>query len=111
MTLSSCSISPTVGGDFSMFSGGVVGKVKELVPNSKIVQDWKFSQWGDVFSNLEISFVPVSENCTKLIVKQTMIPETDSHGNSRQDELVLSGWKNKFFLGLEKVLGFAVDRE
>ncbi len=111
MTLSNCAISPNVGGEFSLFSGGVVGRVKELVPFAKIVQDWKFSQWGDVYSNLELCFVPVNGQCTKLVIKQTLIPETDAHGNSRQDELVLSGWKNKFFVGLEKVLGFPVDRD
>jgi len=111
MTLSACNIKPEVGGEFSLFSGGVLGRVKELVPNTKIVEDWKFSQWGDKYSTLELSFIAVNDHATKLQVNQTEIPETDAHGNSRQDELVLSGWTDKFFIGLEKVLGFPVLRD
>jgi len=111
MTLSACNIKPEVGGEFSLFSGGVLGRVKELVPNTKIVEDWKFSQWGDEYSTLELSFIAVNDHATKLQVNQTEIPETDAHGNSRQDELVLSGWTDKFFIGLEKVLGFPVLRD
>ena len=95
-----------------MFNGGVTGRIRELSPPLKITQDWRFSQWPkDEYSNLELTFEPVGDQKTRLKIKQSGIPEHDAHGNSRQDELVLNGWKSKFFVGLEKVLGYAVDRD
>ena len=112
MTLSNSTISPVVGGEFSMFNGGVTGQIRELSSPHKIVQDWRFSQWPkDEYSVLELCFEPLGEHKTRLTVKQSAIPEHDAHGNSRQDELVLNGWKSKFFVGLEKVLGYAVERD
>jgi hypothetical protein len=37
--------------------------------------------------------------------------QTDKHGNGNQDQLILNGWNERFFVGLEKVLGFPVDRD
>lgn len=112
MALAPCSIHPTIGGDFMMFNGGVTGKITALDQDSKISEDWRFSQWEEnVFSRLELSFIPLEENRTKLVVKQSDIPDTDRHGNGEQDRLVLNGWKDKFFMSLEKVIGFTVDRD
>ena len=112
MTLSSSTISGVEGGEFTMFNGGVTGRIRELSPPLKITQDWRFSQWPkDEYSNLELTFEPLGDQKTRLKIKQSEIPEHDAHGNSRQDELVLNGWKSKFFVGLEKVLGYAVDRD
>jgi len=95
-----------------MFNGGVTGKNRQLSPCTKITQDWRFSQWPkDEYSLLELSFESLGEHKTRLRVRQSNIPEHDAHGNSRQDELVLNGWNSKFFVGLEKVLGYAVDRD
>jgi activator of HSP90 ATPase len=112
MTLSASTVSGIVGGQFSMFNGGVTGKIRELSPTSKITEDWRFSQWPQgEYSLLELTFESLSDHKTRLCVRQSGIPEHDAHGNSRQDELVLNGWKSKFFVGLEKVLGYAVDRD
>jgi activator of HSP90 ATPase len=65
MLMSPASIEPQVGGSFSYFNGGVSGSVVELDPNSKIIQKWRFSQWeDDIFSFLEISFVPAGADGT-----------------------------------------------
>ena len=33
------------GGQFSLFGGQIVGTNIELVPNQKIVQQWRFQSW------------------------------------------------------------------
>lgn len=112
MLMSPASISPQVGGSFSYFNGGVSGSIVELEPHSKIVEKWRFSQWEEEkFSNLEMFFIPTGSERTKLVVRQSDIPSTDKHGNGNQDQLVLNGWNDRFFVGLEKVLGFPVDRD
>ena len=112
MLMSPAIVTPSVGGSFSYFNGGVTGAISELHPESKIKQKWRFTQWDDgCESDLELEFQDLGRDKTKLVVKQTGIPESDRHGNGNQDRLVLSGWTDKFFIGLEKVLGFAVDRD
>ena len=112
MILSPAEISPVVGGEFKFFNGGVSGTITKLMPESSITENWRFSQWSEgVFSLLELSFIPLGAQKTRLSVTQSGIPETDAHGNLEQDQLVLSGWKDKFFVGIEKVLGFPVDRD
>ena len=112
MTLCEAKISPVIGGEFVLYNGGVTGTVKSLEPDHKIVEDWRFSQWEQgTFSSLELSFVSLGPAKTRLEIRQSNIPEKDGHGNPEQDRLVLNGWKEKFFMTLEKVLGFAVDRD
>jgi activator of HSP90 ATPase len=38
-------IAPTVGCEYSLFGGNVVGKIVELVPNKKIVKTWRLKSW------------------------------------------------------------------
>ena len=110
--LSPSQINPVVGGEFTMFNGGVTGRITTLVPDQLIREDWRFSQWEDgVYSSLELSFDQIGQSKTKLTVRQTNIPDTDRHDNGEQDRLVLNGWKDKFFMSLEKVMGFTVDRD
>ena len=112
MLMSPASISPVLGGPFSYFNGGVTGSITQLDPDSKIQQNWRFAQWEDnVFSTLEISFNSLGQERTEMTIRQSGIPENDKHGNGGQDRLVLSGWNDRFFLGLEKVLGFPVERD
>jgi activator of HSP90 ATPase len=112
MLMSPATMDGRVGGTFSYFAGGVTGKVVRLEPVSTIVEDWRFSQWSDdCFSTLELTFNQAGENRTILSVQQSGIPEADKHGNGNQDQLVLNGWNDRFFMGLEKVLGFPVDRD
>ena len=112
MVLSPADIDPKVGGEFSLFNRGVTGSIINLVADSKIVQKWRFSQWSEgVFSTLELSFVHLGSARTRLEVYHYDIPDKDAHGNLEQDQLVLNGWEQKFFIGIEKVLGFPVDRD
>ena len=112
MLMSPASIDPQVGGNFTFFNGGVSGSIIELEPYSKIVEKWRFSQWEDeCFSSLVIGFQALGSERTKMVVRQTDIPSTDKHGNGNQDQLVLNGWNERFFVGIEKVLGFPVERD
>ena len=112
MLMSPVTMESSVGGTFSYFNGGVTGNIVRLNPESLIEETWRFSQWSDeCFSTLELHFEESGSNRTKFTVRQSGIPETDKHGNGNQDQLVLNGWNERFFAGLEKVLGFPVDRD
>lgn len=112
IALSNSVVNPTVGGEFSMYNGGVTGSIVELVPDEKIVQKWRFSQWAPgCYSTLELTFIRKGDSRTELRVHQTGIPERDHHDNPDQEVLVINGWNDKFFMTLEKVLGFPRDRD
>lgn len=40
-------IDPVKGGKFELFGGNIVGKFDELVPEKKIVQQWRYKQWPE----------------------------------------------------------------
>ncbi len=71
MTLSASTVRGVEGGEFTMFNGGVTGKIRELSPSTKITQDWRFSQWPkDEYSVLELTFEPLGASKTRLRVMQ-----------------------------------------
>ena len=68
-------ISRAVGGEISAYDGYISGKNIELVPDKKIVQDWRAVDWPeDYFSRVIFELTPVPEG-TRLDFTHTGIPE------------------------------------
>ncbi len=68
-------MSRKVGGKFSIWGGEMVGVNLELVPDEKIVQSWRYSDWPEGhFSKVTFSLKAV-ENGTRLTFTQTGVPE------------------------------------
>jgi activator of HSP90 ATPase len=68
-------ISRKVGGKFRMYGGDVDGKNVELVPDKKIVQTWRYSDWPEGhYSTITYSLEPTA-NGTRLTFTQTDIPD------------------------------------
>lgn len=40
-------LDPAKGGKFELFGGNITGSFQELVPNKKIVKNWRYKQWPD----------------------------------------------------------------
>lgn len=90
-------ISREVGGTFSAFSDYATGKNLELIPDEKIVQTWRASDWPkDVYSTLTILLKPVAEG-TKLMFSQKGVPVD-------QVADVSDGWKTYYWEPLKKML-------
>eukprot|EP00794_Sanderia_malayensis_P020393 gene20393-22405_t len=98
-TRSPASLDAKPGGKFSFLSGNIIGEFVEMVPEKKIVQKWRFSNWPEgLYSNVTIT-LNQKEDCTLLELKQTGIPDTDI-------ERTESGWKRYFWASIKQTFGF-----
>jgi len=83
-------ISREVGGSFSAFSGYATGKNLELVPDEKITQTWRASDWEEGhYSQITITLEEV-DGATKLTFTQTGVP-------AEQYEDVSKGWYDYYW--------------
>jgi activator of HSP90 ATPase len=90
-------ISRQVGGKFSAFDGYAEGVNLELVPDQKIVQTWRASDWpAGHYSKVTFSLKEV-ESGTRLSFSQTGVPED-------QYEDILQGWKDYYWQPMKEML-------
>jgi len=103
-------IDPRVGGAFSLFGGSIVGEFVDVVPNSRIVSRWRFSDWSNEptihYSLVTITLDSVASDTTRLTLNQTGVPLTDRYGNHSVPEKVKQGWQNFFWDRIHRVMGF-----
>ena len=90
MTGSPAKVSDQVGGVFDAWDGYIHGKNLELVPNKRIVQAWRTSEFSqdEPDSRIEVTLEPVGSQ-TKLTLKHTGLPP---HGGQYE-----SGWVESYF--------------
>jgi len=90
MTGSPAKVSNQVGGEFDAWDGYIQGRNLELVPNQRIVQAWRTSEFSDSEpdSHLEITLEP-SGSQTKLTLRHTNLP---AHGGQYKE-----GWVESYF--------------
>lgn len=90
-------ISPEVGGAFSIFGGVISGRHIEMVPNERLVQAWREKNWEPgVFTIVRFQLNEEGAG-TKLVFDQTAIPQ------GHADHLA-PGWKSHYWDGLQKYL-------
>jgi activator of HSP90 ATPase len=93
----SARISRNVGGTFVTNDGYSDGKNVELVPDAKIVQTWRASDWPDGhYSMLTITLFPESSG-TKLSFVQTGVPDD-------QYEEISQGWHDYYWSPMKTAL-------
>jgi activator of HSP90 ATPase len=84
------SISRKIGGKFSTFNGYSTGVNLELVPDRRIVQTWRASDWpDDHFSTVKFELKKEGSG-TRLIFTQTGVPE-------EKYEEISDGWKEYYW--------------
>lgn len=92
------SISRKVGGKFSVSDGEIQGENLELVPDQKIVQTWRYSDWEvGVYSRATFALEQVGTK-TRLTFTQSGVP--DEHY-----EDIKQGWKDYYWTPLKELLG------
>jgi len=87
------------GGEFSLWDGSIVGKFIELVPHSKIVQQWYF---GDVSEESIVTLkLHPHKKGTSLEVNHVNIPEDTF-------EDIVDGWENIY---LDSLIDFYTEED
>lgn len=96
-TGSKAMISREVGGNFTAFDGYSEGVNLELVPNKKIVQTWRASDWPAGHYSTVAFVLKGIDKGTKLTFTQTGVPE-------EQLEDVSRGWKDFYWTPMKRML-------
>lgn len=87
-----------VGGEFSAWDGYITAKTLELVPNQRIVQSWRTSEFpaGDPDSRLVVEFETVEGG--------TQVTVDHSHIATGGDNY-LQGWQDYYFTPMKAYFG------
>src|SRR6266481_3881200 len=90
-------ISREVGGAFSIFRGHILGRHIELMPNERIVQAWRVTDWNPgVYSIAKFELVEQGSG-TKIVFDHTGFLKGEA-------EVLASGWKAHYWEPLGKLL-------
>ena len=96
-TGSKARISREVGGKFSAFDGYSEGTNLELVPDEKIVQTWRASDWPAGHYSTVTFLLKGIDKGTKLTFTQVSVPD-------EQLEDVSQGWKDFYWTPMKRML-------
>jgi activator of HSP90 ATPase len=96
MTGNPAEVDGTVGGRFSAWDGYIYGSTLELMPNQRIVQAWRTTEFPDQApdSHLEI-LLEETDDGTKVMLTHSDMPE-DQVDSYRQ------GWEDFYFKPMKK---------
>jgi activator of HSP90 ATPase len=90
-------IDRSAGGAFSLFGGLIVGRNIEVVPEKRIVQAWRPTDWTPgVYSLVKFELVAHGQH-TQVVLDHTGFPEGGF-------EHLNSGWKSHYWDALTKFL-------
>jgi activator of HSP90 ATPase len=90
-------ISREEGGTFSLFGGHILGRHVELVPNERLVQAWRVSNWNPGVYSIAKFALAEQGPATKLIFDHTGFPDG-------QGQHLAEGWKSNYWEPLQKYL-------
>jgi len=96
-TGSKASISRKIGGKFTAYDGYIEGVNLELVPDEKIVQSWRGSDWAEGHYSKATFSLKKIERGTKLTFTQTEVPE-------EQYEPIIQGWRDYYWKPMKEML-------
>jgi activator of HSP90 ATPase len=97
LTGSKARITKKVGDKFSIYEGEIQGVNLELVPDRKIVQSWRYSDWPEGHYSKATFLLEENKGATKLTFTQTEVPE-----GLYQD--VAQGWRDYYWQPMKEML-------
>jgi activator of HSP90 ATPase len=97
LTGSKARITKKVGDKFSIYEGEIEGVNLELVPDRKIVQSWRYSDWPEGHYSTATFLLEESNGATKLTFTQTEVPE-------ELYEDVAQGWRDYYWQPMKEML-------
>jgi len=87
------------GGTFELLGGNITGKYVEVLPFTKIVQEWRLKSWpAGVTSHVTITIKQTKED-TKIAIKQKGVP-------AKEVESTREGWQRYYFHAMKRSFGF-----
>lgn len=96
-TGSDAKVSRKVGGKFSIYGGDMEGTNLELVPDDKIVQSWRSSDWPEGhYSKVTFSLAPAGSH-TRLTLSHSGVPEEFVEG-------IRQGWRDFYWTPMKEML-------
>jgi activator of HSP90 ATPase len=85
------------GGKFKIYDGEIEGENIELVPDKKIVQTWRYSDWPEgVYSTITFIFEAI-EKGTRITFTQKGVPDD-------KFEDIKQGWKDYYWSPMKEML-------
>lgn len=81
------------GGEFSLWDGSIVGKIRELEPGKKIVQQWYFGDQPD--ESLVTLILHPHDKGTSVELRHVNIPDEDYLD-------IVEGWTYEYFRSLQE---------
>lgn len=93
----STTISPEVGGSFSLFGGVISGRHIEMIPNERLVQAWRAAEWAPGVYSIAKFQLNESGAGTSLVFDHTGFPQGKA-------ESLADGWKSHYWGPLQKYL-------
>jgi uncharacterized protein YndB with AHSA1/START domain len=93
----STTISPELGGSFSLFGGVISGRHIEMVPNERLVQAWRAADWAPGIYSIAKFQLNESGAGTSLVFDHTGFPQGKA-------ESLADGWKSHYWGPLQKYL-------
>ena len=96
-TSAEANIDRKVGGKFMAYDGYIEGKNVEIVPDKKIVQEWRADDWKEGHFSTAIFELIKMKNGTKLVFTQKGVPDESYAGISK-------GWKEHYWTKMKKIL-------
>jgi activator of HSP90 ATPase len=97
LTGSIAKISRKIGDKFTVYDGDIEGVTLELIPDQKIVQSWRYSDWPeDHYSKATFSLREISDG-TRLTFTQSGVPE-EFYDDIRQ------GWWDYYWEPMKEML-------
>jgi activator of HSP90 ATPase len=91
----SAKIDNTVGGEFAVFDGHIIGRILELVPNQRIVEAWRVADWPAGEYSIAKFELRAKGSGTQLIFDHKGFPE------NLKEHLAL-GWQQHYWDALSK---------
>ena len=89
-------MSRKVGGKFSVYGGDIQGVNLELVPDQKIVQSWRYSDWPEGHYSKSTFSLEEVQGGTRLTFTQTGVPD-EFH------EDISQGWRDYYWTPMKEM--------
>jgi len=90
------------GGTFELLGGNITGKYIEVLPFTKIVQQWRLKSWpSGIVSEVTITIKQTKED-TKIAIKQKGVPK-------KEVESTREGWQRYYFHAMKRSFGFGAS--
>ena len=93
----STTISPEVGGSFSLFGGVISGRHIEMIPDERLVQAWRAAEWSPGVYSIAKFQLNETGSGTSLVFDHTGFPQGKA-------ESLADGWKSHYWGPLQKYL-------